>query len=196
MPCFTANWALSLILIARPITAVWLLLIARGIAGFAVGVCISIVPSYIIDIASPEYQGLFALFPQLMISIGLLFVYVLGAVIDWWWLSLVCLTLQLPMFGLLLLAPDSPQSLLQRGNEEQSKEAIYWLTPSKSVAEHKIEKMIEESYTGKENTQKNLFSILPLLKKTSNWKPLCVSVSILIALQLCGISPLVFFSVK
>ena len=192
LPCFTANWAL--ILIARPITAVWLLLIARGIAGFAVGVCISIVPSYIIDIASPEYQGLFALCPQLMISIGLLFVYVLGAVIDWWWLSLVCLALQLPMFGLLLLAPDSPQSLLQRGNEEQSKEAIYWLTQSKSVAEHKIEKMMEES--GKDKTQKNLFSILPLLKKPSNWKPLCVSVSILIALQLCGISPLVFFSVK
>ena len=100
------------------------------------------------------------------------------------------------MFGLLLLAPDSPQSLLQRGNEEQSKEAIYWLTQSKSVAELKIEKMIEESYTGKEKTQTHLFSILPLLKKPSNWKPLCVSVSILIALQLCGISPLVFFSVK
>ena len=86
--------------------------------------CISIVPSYIIDIASPEYQGLFALCPQLMISIGLLFVYVLGAVIDWWWLSLVCLALQLPMFALLLLVPDSPHSLVIKGRKEQSKEAI------------------------------------------------------------------------
>ena len=71
------------------------------------------------------------------------------------------------MFGLLLLAPDSPQSLLQRGNEEQSKEAIYWLTQSKSVAEHKIGKMIEVSYNGKQTSQKNLFSILPLLKNFS-----------------------------
>jgi len=194
LPIFTAHWAL--ILLARPITAVWLILLARGVAGFAVGVVISVVPSYIIDIASPEYQGLFALGPQLMISIGLLFVYVLGAVVDWWWLSLVCLTLQLPMLALLLLIPDSPQSLLNRGMEEQSREVIYWLSQSKSVTEYKIEKMIEDSHSGQQNSQKNLLSIIPLLKKPSNWKPLCVSVSILVALQLCGVSPLVFFSVK
>ena len=194
LPSFSAQWAL--IIISRPLTAVWILLIARGVAGFAVGVAISVVPSYIISIASPEYQGLFALGPQLMVSIGLLFVYVLGAVIDWWWLSLVCLTLQMPMLGLLLLIPDSPQSLMNRGMEEQSKEAIYWLTRSKSVTEHKIDKMAEVSYLGEEKSQNNLLSILPHLKKPSNWKPLCVSVSILVALQLCGVSPLVFFSVK
>merc|ERR1712106_694294 len=194
LPCFTTSWAF--ILIARPLAAVWILLLARGIAGFAVGVCVSIVPSYIIDIASPEYQGLFALGPQLMISIGLLFVYVLGAVVDWWWLSLVCLTLQLPMFALLILTPDSPPSLLQRGKEEESRDAVFWLTQSKSVAEHKIDKMIEVSCSGNESAKKSLISILPLLKKPSNWKPICISVSILVALQLCGVSPLVFFSVK
>jgi len=194
LPCFTTSWAF--ILLARPLAAVWILLLARGIAGFAVGVCVSIIPSYIIDIASPEYQGLFALGPQLMISIGLLFVYVLGAVVDWWWLSLVCLTLQLPMFALLILTPDSPSSLLQRGKEEESRDAVFWLTQSKSVAEHKVDKMIEVSCSGKESAKKSLISILPLLKKPSNWKPLCISVSILVALQLCGISPLVFFSVK
>merc|ERR1711892_4095 len=52
------------------------------------------------------------------------------------------------------------------------------------------------SCSGKESVKKSLISILPLLKKPSNWKPLCISVSILVALQLCGISPLVFFSVK
>jgi hypothetical protein len=100
------------------------------------------------------------------------------------------------MSAMLLLIPDSPQSLLHRGMEEQSKEAIYWLTQSTSVAEHKIENMIKDSQLGQQTERANFLSMLPLLKKPSNWKPLCVSVSILIALQLCGVAPLVFFSVK
>jgi len=194
LPSFTTQWAF--ILLARPVTAIWIILLARGVAGFAVGVGISVVPSYIIDIASPEYQGLFALGPQLMVSIGLLFVYVLGAVVDWWWLTLVCLALQLPMLVNLILIPDSPSSLLQRGMEDQSREAIFWLTQSKSVTEHKMDKMVENSQLGDKNSKKNLLSILPLLKKPSNWKPLCVSISVLVALQMCGVSPLVFFSVR
>jgi MFS family permease len=79
LPVFTSHWVL--ILIARPLTAVWLLLNGRGVAGFALGITLGVVPSYIIDISSPKYQGLFALGAQLMFSIGLLFVYVLGAVL-------------------------------------------------------------------------------------------------------------------
>ena len=153
------------------------------------------VPSYIIDISSPEFQGLFALGPQLMLSCGLLCVYVLGALVDWWVLSLVCLALQLPMLALLLLIPDSPHSLVLRGVEKQSREVIFWLTRSNSLTESKMEKIIEDSNQGKDGIH-SIYSVIPLLKKPGNWKPLCVSISILVALQLCGVGPLVFFSVK
>jgi len=194
MPCFISSWAL--LLLARPVVSVWLLLVARGVAGFSVGVCVSVVPSYIIDIASPEYQGLFALGPQLMISIGLLFVYILGALVDWWVLSLVCLVIQVPMVALLILTPDSPSSLVNRGKEKEGREALQWLTQSKSVTDHRMNKLTNYSGESQEDAKKSLVTIIPLLRKPSNWKPLCVSVSILVALQLCGISPLVFFSVK
>ena len=131
-----------------------------------------------------------------MFSVGLLFVYVLGALVSWWWLSLVCLALQLPMLALLLLIPDSPHSLVMKGRKEQSKKAISWLTQSESVAEHRLNKLMEDFHLSQKKEGQNLHSILPLLKKPSNWKPLCVSISILAALQLCGVAPLVFFSIK
>merc|ERR1711970_485853 len=60
-----------------------------------------------------------------------------------------------------------------------------------------MEKMLENfQLEENQNKRKSFLSTLPLLKKPSNWKPVCVSVSLLVALQLCGISPLVFFSVK
>ena len=116
LPMFTTKWAI--ILLARPFAAVWIILVGRGVAGFALGITLGVVPSYIIDITSPEYQGLLALGPQLMFSLGLLFVYLLGALVSWWWLSLVCLALQLPMFALLLLVHDSPHSLVRKGRKE------------------------------------------------------------------------------
>ena len=194
LPSFTLSWIL--LVVARPFAAVWLILLSRGLAGFAVGVCISIVPSYIISISSTEYQGLFALGPQLMISVGLLVVYILGAFLDWWTVSLIILILQLPILGLLLFVPDSPSSLLQRGKEDKSRDAVYWLTRSKSVTEQRMDEMIESMKQSREKTKKSFLSVLPLLRKASNWKPLSVSISLLMALQLCGVSPLVFFSVK
>ena len=142
LPIFTTQWAI--ILLARPFASVWIILVGRGVAGFALGITLGVVPSYIIDISSPENQGLLALGPQLMFSLGLLFVYVLGALVSWCWLSLVCLALQLLMFALLLLVPDSPHSLVMKGRKEQSKEAIYWLTQSQSVAEQRLEKLMED----------------------------------------------------
>jgi MFS family permease len=119
---FTTQWII--ILLAKPFTAVWIILVGRGVAGLALGITLGVVPSYIIDISSAMNQGLLALGPQLMFSVGLLFVYVLGALVRGWWLSLFCLALQLPMFALMFLIPDSPQSMAIKGRKEQSKEAI------------------------------------------------------------------------
>ena len=101
-----------------------------------------------------------------MFSLGLLFVYVLGALVSWWWLSLVCLALQLPMFALLLLVPDSPHSLVRKGRKEQSKEAIYWLTQSQSVAENRLDEMMEDVHLSQKKGGQNLQSILPSFEET------------------------------
>ena len=154
LPLFVLNWVG--LVVARAFPSFHLVVVSRALAGVAVGTAISIVPSYIIDIASPQYQGLLALLPQFFVSIscvfgswtlhlsqiigGLLSAYIVGALVDWWWLSLACLLLQVrtewspspapaqPLLGLLLLlAPDSPASLVARGHTEAARySSIVW----------------------------------------------------------------------
>jgi SP family facilitated glucose transporter-like MFS transporter 8 len=92
LPLFTLAW-LGLVL-ARLLPSLGLVLASRALCGVPIGMSISIAPGFIIDIASQERQGLLGLLPQLMVSLGLLFSYVVGALVDWWWLSLVNLLLQ------------------------------------------------------------------------------------------------------
>ena len=133
LPLYILGWAG--VVAAGPLLSLPLLLLARGLTGISVGLSVSIVPNYVIDISSPDNQGLLGLMPQLMvihisslptsyiskasstsstnstslslicspifnfnpkISLGLLGVYVVGALVDWWWTSLGCLLLQVP----------------------------------------------------------------------------------------------------
>ena len=133
LPLHLLGWAG--LVAAGPLLSLPLLLLSRGLTGVGVGLSVSIVPNYVIDISSPDNQGLLGLMPQLMvihisslptsyiskasstsstnssslslicsptlnlnfqISLGLLGVYVVGALVDWWWTSLGCLLLQVP----------------------------------------------------------------------------------------------------
>ena len=58
---FTTQWVI--ILLAKPFTAVWIILVGRGVAGLALGITLGVVPSYIIDISSAMNQGLGSVSP-------------------------------------------------------------------------------------------------------------------------------------
>jgi len=135
LPLHLLGWAG--VVAAGPLLSLPLLLLARGLTGVGVGLSVSIVPNYVIDISSPDNQGLLGLMPQLMISLGLLGVYVVGALVDWWWTSLGCLLLQVPslqeaappppqplLLVCLLIMPDSPASLVARGEVDQARSGL------------------------------------------------------------------------
>jgi len=191
LPLFAFHWAgLAL---CRLLPSLVLLLLSRALAGVGIGAAISIVPNYVIDIASVQNQGLLGLLPQLLLSLALLISYVLGAIVDWWWLSVAWLLLQPLLFILLLLIPDSPASLVQRGKVEQARAALVWLKRS-NVEERLLE--LQMSGSGPSEKAAGVCETISKLSSPANHRPLLASVALLIALQLTGVSPLVFFSVK
>jgi len=190
LPLFFIHW--TGLVLCRLLPSLVLLLLSRALAGVAIGVAISIVPNYVIDIASVHNQGLLGLMPQLMVSLSLLISYVLGAIVNWWWLSLAWLLIQPVLLILLIVMPDSPASLVQRGRIEEARAALVWLKRAN------IEGRLRElQMSGSGTTEKaGMLETLSKLSNPANHRPLLASVALLIALQLTGVSPLVFFSVK
>jgi len=188
LPLYILGWAG--VVAAGPLLSLPLLLLARGLTGISVGLSVSIVPNYVIDISSPQNQGLLGLMPQLMISIGLLGVYVLGAAVDWWWTSMGCLLVQPVILVCLVLMPDSPSSLVARGNQEQARAVLTWLDQD---TEERLRHLQGRSGGSR---APSLVATLAKLGRPANHRPLLASVLLLMALQFSGVSPLVFFSVS
>ena len=65
-------------------------------------------PTYLSEIASPSVRGMLGSCFQLMVTIGVLYVGIIGAFLSWQWLSVACLALTL-IWGLLMsTCPESP----------------------------------------------------------------------------------------
>ena len=126
-----------------------------------------------------------------MANFGILLIYVLGYMLDWWLTSLVCLVLTVPPFLLLSFMPDSPPCLLRRGKLEASREALQALEPQTDL-DSKILEMEENMRSDQIKT--SWLQTLKLLKNGSNFKPLLICMNLFLALHLCGMGPFIFFS--
>ena len=73
---FTLHWAV--VLVSRYVGGLPLLLAGRCLGGLGVGLLISILPSYVMDLSSPAWQGVTAVGPSIGIIAALLAAYVLG----------------------------------------------------------------------------------------------------------------------
>ena len=65
------------------------------------------------EIAQKEIRGSLGSFFQLLITIGILFVYGLGAILNAFWLSFVCGIVPLIFGALVLMCPESPTYLVR-----------------------------------------------------------------------------------
>ena len=105
-----------------PFTIGWLLLIfapnipsmivGRAFLGVASGgICVA-APMYIGEIAQKDVRGMLGTFFQLMLTIGILFVFAVGSVVNVQWLSVICGIIPLISGVCMFFCPESPQHLV------------------------------------------------------------------------------------
>lgn len=82
---FTIGWAL--LIWAQNLA---MLIVGRVLIGIAGGAFCVAAPLYIGEIATKEIRGTLGSYFQLMITIGILFVYAVGAGVGVFWLSIIC----------------------------------------------------------------------------------------------------------
>ncbi|KAK7868577.1 hypothetical protein R5R35_009469 [Gryllus longicercus] len=107
--------------------AVWLLYLGRVLTGLGVGANAVLVSIYCEEIAQVRVRGKLGSYLDVLVCVGMLLVYVTGALLPYFWYTLVSL---LPPVAFLLTfcwMPESPAFLVARGRVEDARLALAWL---------------------------------------------------------------------
>lgn len=119
------------------------LLFGRSLTGFCAGILSPVGPTYLAEISSPEYRGLFLGSVTFAISFGVLITHLLAIYVKWSVNALICGLLPLSSYVLITFAPESPSWLLRKNRLQDAYESFVWLRGSDENSIKEFESMVE-----------------------------------------------------
>ena len=164
---------------------------ARFFLGVTVGIASFAVPVYLSEIAPKEFRGGMVAFYQLMITIGILVIFITNALLtevnaSWRVMVGIIAIPALIMFVCVLFLPKSPRWLMLKNKEKEAEIVLDKVRDSSCVAMEMGE--IRESLKIKKA------SPMQLLSKKFFLKVLLVGFVLQILNTLCGINPVMYYS--
>ncbi|XP_037805090.1 solute carrier family 2, facilitated glucose transporter member 8-like isoform X2 [Penaeus monodon] len=104
-----------------------MLVTGRVLCGLCTGITSLVCPTYTTEYASKDIRGALGSGFQLFITIGILYAYLFGAVVESWrWLVLVCAVVGGIYFLLAIFIKESPTFLLSKGKEEEARASMQY----------------------------------------------------------------------
>jgi sugar porter (SP) family MFS transporter len=108
--------------------SVGVLVAARVLLGLAIGASSSCVPLYLAEIAPPESRGRLVSLNQMLITVGILVSYGVGAALApaqaWRWMLALAAVPSLVMLVGLIVMPESPRWLLLQRRDDQARQVL------------------------------------------------------------------------
>lgn len=185
----TAFFALAYLCLAAA-QNVWMLFIGRYLSGMAAGITTIAAPMYVSETSSPHVRGMLGSGFQVMITIGVLYVDIVGALCSWRWLSVACIALCLLWGILMLFVPESPAYLLSIKDYDGARDAMQFLR-----GHPYIETELSEIQLSIEEAARKTFNPSDLIEP-QNMKPLVIALMLMVGQQLSGVNAVIFFSVS
>ncbi|KAH8372199.1 hypothetical protein KR093_010563 [Drosophila rubida] len=190
----------TMLLLVLPFVVGWALLIwaqnvvmmyiARFILGIAGGAFCVTAPMYTGEIAQKDIRGTLGSFFQLMITIGILFVYGIGAGLNVEWMSLVCGLLPI-IFGIIFFfMPESPTYLVSKNRSEAAVKSIQWLRGK----EYDYGPEMEELHQVDREIREQQVNIWSALTRPVTIKAMSISLGLMFFQQVSGINAVIFYS--
>lgn len=129
---------LLLLIMAAPMLVGWVMIvfahnsipvlyIARFILGFTCGVVTVASPLYSDEIAEVRIRGAVGIYLDIMFNVGVLYVYVFGAIVPYVWMSIACTILPILFAVTFFWMPESPVYLLSKGQIDKAEKSLCWL---------------------------------------------------------------------
>ncbi|XP_071542331.1 facilitated trehalose transporter Tret1-like isoform X2 [Panulirus ornatus] len=164
-----------------------MLICGRLLCGLCTGISSLVVPTYTTEYASKDIRGALGSGFQLFVTVGILYAYVLGTVVEWRLLAAICAALGLIFLLLAAFLKESPNYLLAKGKEKQARKSMQYFRGQtynidKEMAELKL--FLEESCKAK----------VSLWDLTTPYilKPLLITLALMIFQQLAGVNAVIY----
>ena len=103
-----------------------LYMVGRFITGMMGGAFSLTAPAYTAEISEKEIRGRLGSYFQLMVTIGILFVYAVGSDTDVFVLSVICGVVPLLFGAIFWFMPETPLYLLQKGQTDRAQKSLQW----------------------------------------------------------------------
>ena len=124
-------------------------------------------------------------------TIGVLSSYVIGALVTWRWLSVICIGFSFIWICGAMTVPETPSHHLRKGNEEEATLALMWLRGNHDQRE--VAEEIDDIREGIIMASSNQ-SVFSLLFQQENLIPVLISLLLMFAQQFSGISVVVCYT--
>ncbi|XP_067002685.2 facilitated trehalose transporter Tret1 [Anabrus simplex] len=121
-----------------------MLLISRLLAGISVGMCMTMTPSYLTDIARDENRGLMGLISHVNMNVGSLIAYSVGPYLEFRIYQLLCSIVPIIFLVIFVWMPESPYFLLTSGRRDEAARTLATLRGHKDTVavQHELDQMV------------------------------------------------------
>ena len=184
---FTIGWILVIWA-----TSVVMMCVGRFLLGIAGGAFCVTAPMYIGEIAQSSIRGTVGTFFQLMITIGILFVYVVGTFTSVFTLSIICGVIPLIFGATFFFMPESPAYLVSKDRNDDAVKALKWLRGQQYDEKAEIEEMKKEDAQMK--AEKLTFT--QAFSRAAAIRGLVISLGLMFFQQMSGINAVIFYTVS
>ncbi|KAH8307142.1 hypothetical protein KR044_005683 [Drosophila immigrans] len=190
----------TMLLLVLPFVVGWALLIwaqnvvmmyiARFILGIAGGAFCVTAPMYTGEISQKDIRGTLGSFFQLMITIGILFVYGVGAGLNVEQMSIVCGVLPIIFGVIFFFMPESPTYLVSKNRSEAAIKSIQWLRGK----DYDYAPEMEELHEVDREIREQQVNIWAALTRPVTIKAMSISLGLMFFQQVSGINAVIFYS--
>jgi SP family facilitated glucose transporter-like MFS transporter 8 len=166
-----------------------MMLIGRFILGVAGGAFYISVPQYTSEIAEKEIRGILGSFLQLLISLGVLFVYIIGAYLSVFTTNVICGLCPIIFAIIFINMPETPLFYVMKNDEAKAIKSLKWL---RGKDFNETAEIAELSENLKNNQEKVPF--LQAIKEKSSINALIIGCGLLFFRHMSCIIPILFYA--
>lgn len=183
---FILGWALIIWA-----SSVGTLIAGRFFLGVASGAFCVAAPMYTGEIASKQIRGILGSFFQLMVTIGILFVYAVGSGTSAFTLSIICGVIPLVFGAVFVFMPESPLYLVSKGQSEKAVASIKWLRGDKYDSEAEAAELNKEH---EDRSNDKTASLWKALQRPASLQAMGIGLGLMFFQQVSGINAVIFFT--
>lgn len=191
---------LTMLLLIIPFTIGWVLIIwasnigmlyvGRFLLGIAGGAFCITAPMYTGEIADKDIRGSLGTYFQMMLTVGILFVYAIGAGLNAFLISIVCGCIPLVFGVIFVFMPETPLYLISKNKEDKAIKSLKWLRGNEYNYQMELDELKEQQ---QERVEQKV-SVMAALTRRATIRALIISMGLMFFQQLSGINAVIFYT--